>query len=282
MVVAKPHKMNIEITTKCNGQCIMCPQNEMERRGKYMRVPDIMKTVKEAYELGVRRIHPHLFGEPTMHPDYEMVLRMIRREYPDIKMANYTNGSKLVHKRIRDAMIEYLDEITISIDGASDFTMKMVRPGIQPSDVRMGVRELYESRGGAVKPYIKIRMTEMECNKSEALKQYSESWSKYCDDIFITYLQDFHGFRGIKVEHRGNDPCDRIFSQVMVTVDRDVILCCDDYRGEVILGNLNDATMREIWYGRKMEQIRQAHLNGKAKNILMCKECSWRGKLKIQ
>ncbi len=278
MVTAVPRKMNIEITTKCNGGCVMCPHGGMNRTGRYMSVSDIMDTVDEAYKLGIRRIHPHLFGEPTIHPDYIMIISRIRERYPDVKMLNYTNGSRLFDDDIRKAMIDNLDGIVISIDGASDFMMKMIRPGIEPTEVREGVHRLFRDRTGR-KPHLKIRMTEMESNKAESGKMYHETWGPYCDDIFIAYLQDFHGFRGIRVDHRGPEPCDRIFSQVIVTVDRRIVLCCDDYREEVVLGDLNKNTMKEIWFGVKMEQIRNSHLTGRSKNILMCRDCSWKGKL---
>lgn len=69
-------------------------------------------------------------------------------------------------------------------------------------------------------------------------------------------------------------PCYAPSEMLIVTVNGDVVLCHEDARREVVLGNLGCASIREIWYGDEMERIRR-HLvrGGRPEAGSVCARC---------
>jgi len=280
MTEAKARMLSIEITSQCTSRCIMCPHDVLDRKNKHMPLNDILSIIDSAYDIGIREIHPHLFGEPTMHPRYAELLYTVRDKYPDIKIVAYTNGYGLHNDKINEVILNTVDRIVISIDGATDNTMKKIRPGLDSIKIREGVRKLHENRNknNKNKPTVTIRMTKMPENIHE-VNIYKDKWKLYCDNIMMTYLQNFHGFKELPSPIRNNLPCDRIFYAVVVTVNKNVVLCCDDYKEEVILGNLDNNFLKNIWYGEKAEQIRKLHIDKNISLIPMCSKCTYLGYL---
>lgn len=68
--------------------------------------------------------------------------------------------------------------------------------------------------------------------------------------------------------------CTRALGQIMVLQDGRVSLCCFDGEGDVILGNLNDSTIKEVFNGDKATGIRQAHWDGRRGELDLCKTCT--------
>ncbi len=54
----------------------------------------------------------------------------------------------------------------------------------------------------------------------------------------------------------------------------DVILCCNDFSNKLILGNVNDLSIREIWNSEKYQEIREMLYKGEYKKISGCSTCS--------
>jgi radical SAM protein with 4Fe4S-binding SPASM domain len=50
--------------------------------------------------------------------------------------------------------------------------------------------------------------------------------------------------------------------------------CCENYKEEYSLGNINDKSIEEIWNGDKFKAIRNAHYCGEWWKIPQCKKCT--------
>ena len=65
------------------------------------------------------------------------------------------------------------------------------------------------------------------------------------------------------------------YNKIVVQPDGRVPLCCCDPFGKVILGDLNDNSLVEIWKGEKYQDIRQKLYKKEyaRENINLCKNC---------
>ena len=66
-----------------------------------------------------------------------------------------------------------------------------------------------------------------------------------------------------------NRPLERLH----VLYDGSVILCCQDWRKEVVIGSLNDSTITEIWNSDRYNWVRSEIYRGSSCNIDLCKRC---------
>jgi cyclic pyranopterin phosphate synthase len=64
---------------------------------------------------------------------------------------------------------------------------------------------------------------------------------------------------------------------LIVTVNGDVVLCHEDARREVVVGNLGRSALRDIWFGEDMERFRHHLLQGRREEAgSICARCDHR------
>jgi len=87
------------------------------------------------------------------------------------------------------------------------------------------------------------------------------------------------------VENRGgnipghqakNTPCYRPSSMMPVKANGDVILCCGDLYGDVVMGNANETPLQAIWMGDAYTMYRTRLLKERS-GLYPCEICSHRG-----
>ena len=68
------------------------------------------------------------------------------------------------------------------------------------------------------------------------------------------------------------DPCYQLYDGLIIFQNGDVGPCwCRDYNAKLIVGNVNDESLEEIWKGKKLRRMRNNWKNGKIPSI--CINC---------
>ena len=73
--------------------------------------------------------------------------------------------------------------------------------------------------------------------------------------------------------------CAAPFKNPVIRWDGEMTVCCFDERFLYSIGNLKDSSFKELWYGEKMNQFREKHINKKFDELLTkdgwakCKQC---------
>lgn len=71
--------------------------------------------------------------------------------------------------------------------------------------------------------------------------------------------------------------CVRPFRSMQINWKGEVLLCCNDNRGDVIVGNVNDTGVIEVWEDSKVLQEYRQKLLRKDRDIAFCKKCDFDG-----
>jgi radical SAM protein with 4Fe4S-binding SPASM domain len=94
---------------------------------------------------------------------------------------------------------------------------------------------------------------------------------------------------GEKLENRGGRvpglgqeplrhlPCDRPFNMLVIRPSGDVVLCCADMYGEVVMGNVQQQSLVEIWNADRFMDYRLRLMRGQREGLKLCEGCSHRG-----
>ena len=69
--------------------------------------------------------------------------------------------------------------------------------------------------------------------------------------------------------------CDLPFYKMYITYNGDVVSCCMDWRRQVVLGNITERGIREIWNGPEYSRFRQLHIEGQEAKVDLCSACSY-------
>lgn len=273
---AFPKTIRIETTNGCNAKCIICPHPEMDRAIGLMKDELFLKIVEECAARDVDTLHLHNFGEPLIDKKLPERIRLAKAKgIRRVKI--FSNGSLLTEARARALIDAGLDEIKISFDGANREEFERIRAPLKYDVVVGNVKNLVRLRNelGA-----KLRI-EVSCTATADKDQTMEALAGDVDHFTFGKIHNWGNWDSDTVaegaaKSRARKPCSRVWQTFTILADGRVALCCLDYDGSVILGNLSDPdqSIAKIWANAEYRRIREIHATGRQGEIAICADCS--------
>lgn len=273
-----PHTLHIEGTNHCNAACVMCPNPIMNRIKGFMSNDIYNKVISEASGLGIKTVSIISVGEPFI--DKGLVSRIQEAKKLGLRVVTSTNGSFLTTEMANAIIESGLDELDISFDGFTKETYENIRLGLSFEKVLTNINEFLRLREMKYKnrPRIMLRFIKVRKNYKEA-ELFLHYWKGRADDAIVSQAHDWSG--GIAKDFRSrlhsatlrSVPCKSLWNEIMVHHDGNVVACCHDYEGTLVLGNIQHQSIAEIWHGKRMSTLRQAHLNRNLSSFPTCLKC---------
>ncbi|MEM6615659.1 MAG: radical SAM protein [Pseudomonadota bacterium] len=121
-----PETVTIEITTRCNLSCVMCPHGIEGGMPIKTDAPDVLvQSILDSIDI-VKEIHPTGVGEPLMAQGFWKIIdAMGGRKEPSI--AFHTNGILLTQRNVERLLKTSLSRVNVSVDAATEMTYRRVR-----------------------------------------------------------------------------------------------------------------------------------------------------------
>ena len=265
MDVKKITSLIIEPTNTCNLRCTFCFVTDgMTRDGGFMDFNIFKKIINDCTDL--EHLCMHNWGEPLLHKD---IFRMI--EYAKNKGVNYvvmnTNGTLLTDKMINRIVNSKLDIIRFSIDGSAE-TFKRVR-GVELENIEKNIKKLKIIKEKK-KPELKMGVvfTVEEDTEGDA-EEYINHWEKIVDHVRLQPKLITSPRTEVCPEPFGKD-----YGKLVVLWDGRVIPCCVDYNANLMIGNIQNDTIPNLWKSEKLNILREQHLKGEFPDTCAnCNEC---------
>lgn len=290
-----PTTIMIEPTNICNLHCPLCPTGAglIKREKGYISFNNFKKVFlpysKYAFHLRLWN-----WGEPLLNNDLPEIISFAKSKN---LFVNVSTNSSFLNKDISKKIIDSgLDELIISLDGASKETYKNYRKGGDFEKIIDSIKFLtsYKKKIKKLTPYIKLQFIIMKYNEHEIEKIKILSKKLGVDElIFKTVgIMDYSLKEDIKkylpinkkysrysleegsVKSKNNlsNNCDFIWNEIVINWDGTVVPCCFDMNNSHVLGNSLNQSIKEIWKGEKYKQFRESILKNK-KSIPLCKNC---------
>jgi uncharacterized Fe-S cluster-containing radical SAM superfamily protein len=263
-----PPVVRLETTNACNARCIICPHREMRRPVATMSSGLYTRLIDECAAAGCREVHLHNFGEPLL--DKHLEERIAYAKEKGIRRVKiFCNGSLLTPDRARGLIEAGLDEVKVSLDGATEEEFERIRPPLKFHAVVQNVTELVKLRNAA-RSKLKVHVACCSTTDREATMQ---SLAQVVDRFAFGKLHNWGGQSTVK--ERLRKPCSRLWRTFTVLASGDVALCCLDYDGQQLLGRVDDShSIREVWNGQIYRDIRRQHREARQSEIPLCAQCT--------
>jgi hypothetical protein len=263
-----PEIVQIESTNICNAKCTFCPRDEMHRRQGVMSFELFRKIVDECAELGITHVRVHNYGEPFI--DRRLVEKVRYAKSKGIAEVGMISNGSLITEAVARGMIEAgLDAINISVDASGREVFERTRIGLNYDKVIANIERVVRIRGELGKRRPKLILSFVRQNNSADEQAFIEHWRRIADKIHVT---DLHNWAGtLNQDSDVNYPCYRPWLTFTALWDGRVSLCCADFDGRTILGDLNTSTIRDIWNGPAYRAVRREHLESGGPDI--CRSC---------
>ena len=266
-----PSQVIVDVTQVCNSNCIHCPHSEFEETYIYKGLHLLKQLNKKLVDEVTKHnecqyIRYTANGEPLMHPD---IIEMIVYAKQSGKKVNLTTNGKLLTKDISAKLIEAgVDVIDISINAFSEGVYKTIT-GQSLIPVKENVIDLIKQKGSTK---VFVSFVKHPENKQE-IDIFENYWNRAGVDKVL--LREFHSFVGLienNAEKKNRKPCLYPFERLSLSPNGFIHYCPEDWYGKSRLGDFRKVSLKEVWEGKQLQEIRQAHLQGMPNGL--CKKCN--------
>ncbi len=295
-----PLRIGIETTNRCNLKCDFCGYRFATREKGFIPQTLFNKVIDQTTKMSVRRLTLHTVGEPLLHPNIVDLVSTAKGN--GVWVGFSTNGLLLTRELSRRLIEVGLDGISFSTDAATDDVYRQLRRGGNfdklVGNIRMfrGMREHYGKQG--FDPYklhrtIKKPLIAITCIYTNKLKnqlpEYLRLFYPLADSFKFMSLDVQGGYS--QIDHlytpetkydeflKGGSkffriPCSLLWSSLFVLWNGDVSMCCFDFDGKMVVGNVNKNSLHQIWHSERANYYRMLHLENRMEALEMCRSCT--------
>ena len=270
-----PGSVLVETTLRCPADCVFCPNKKITGRPIDMPWDLFTKIVDECRGKGVTEFHPFINGEPLASPYLEDTLDYISRNLPEAAVHIYTNGD-LLDNSTTSMLLRYhnVREVHFSIDGLSKQVYEKHRRGLVYEQVIANVKGFLDRlRHCPEQVATRVVFTMTPDNEGE-VPAFRQFWEGLVDTVDVLPC-DGRGGEGrlpafMDAQQLG---CFQVTGRTYILSDGKVVLCCKDWAGYTVLGNVNDESLQSIWNSTQYRSLRDSISRGKFADCEVCRRC---------
>ena len=194
-----PLFIQIETTSKCNSNCVMCPRSKTPPKRKRSNMGNSLKK-KILSELinhrdHIRRVIPQGYGEPLL----DIKLPEFIKKLKDIGIKEVfisTNGSALTKDMAKKILDSGIDQVDFSVDGITEKTYNSIRKGLKFSTVVKNIEQFIQIRNQKQShTSIRLRYVIQQGNRHE-YEPFVKFWQHRIGKNDSVYAKKLHTFGG--------------------------------------------------------------------------------------
>ena len=286
-----PFVVFVDPSSGCNFKCTYCPTGHLDLikdTGRYQGILkfDLYKKIIDDlndFQKNIKVLRLYKDGEPFLNKNLHKMVQYAK----DSKKIDYidttTNAALMTPERAGAVLEAGIDKINISIDGMNNKTyLEFTKAKIDFEKIVNNVKWVYDNKGHTE---IVVKIPGDIITESEK-KLFYETFGNHSDRIFIENFApcwpefDVEKHTGIKItqgiyqqEISDTNICPYIFYSYSVNADGLVSSCFLDWQRKLVIGDVKNQSMKEIWNSKEMNKLRLLHLNGNRKKCETCGSC---------
>jgi len=248
----------IEPTNLCNLRCAHCSTQNLPDDKKGNMDFELFKSILDN--------NPQLTcliltrnGEPLLHPKIFDMIEYARSRRIYVNM--YTNGMCLDEDRIGEIFKSGLNELNFSMEGIGDFYKE--NRGKDYKIIESIINKVLDERKKRVSS-LKMGINAVIAKDPSYAEEVKKVWGDLVDSVTIEPLM---GSRAIPRKAS----CKTLWRNLVVTWNGDVVPCCSDMEASMVIGNVTEKSLKDIFNGEPVKELRQMHLRGDYPTT--CKYC---------
>lgn len=292
----KYRKIYIEITNRCNLNCSFCPKTK--RKLENMSADNfsyILQQVKDRCE----NLYLHVMGEPTSHPQLAEILSACRENNVKVNITTNgtlldTTGNMILENKVKMVSVSLHSFEANSLDKSMqtylDKVITFAKKSLETDTIcelrlwNFDRQSIYDKNrlNAQIIDYLQ-KSLELDFNlRSEIDKTLLEidhrNQRKFNirlkNKIFLGMAEHFDWPDIDKPKCFTEGFCYGLRNQVAILVNGDVVPCCLDSEGNIVLGNIFEDTLEDIINGGRAQNLYNNFSNRKVIEPL-CQTCGY-------
>jgi radical SAM protein with 4Fe4S-binding SPASM domain len=272
----KPWQVSITVVEGCNRMCDFCGIHGIRDKVgnyKYMSLDTLRRIADEiAIFCPTVKIDMASHGEPTLHPDIYQYISIAREKLPKAQMMLTTNGltslksSEHFSTQVKNILNAGIDFILMDTYYPERDRIRAYASEVQGVDVVDYYTDLLPA---GLSPYYNYHRKKLT-NTLILLDDISKVTGKSNTRL----LNNAGGNSGsVKpLSEPLKSVCVRPFREMSFRHDGNVTLCCQDWKGEYVIGNIMEYSMSDIWNSDQFYSVR-TFLRNKLRVFNPCSIC---------
>lgn len=274
-----PSIYQIEVMSRCNLRCPFCMTGQqygtINAEASAIN-PELFYKIVERDLAGSTFVELQFRGEPTLNKYLHNYVRALRDK---VFVGFSTHGGLLHQPYAMDAawMSHYL---TISLDAGEKELHEKLRVGSSWNTVIGNINQFLSYKGNNKFPIVDLQIIEFEGFEEQVEKlndlAIKSGWFDFAGgtlrirtvkDTQAAWTQNFHH------QMAELSCCTNPWYSVSIKANGDVVPCCMAFPDmeELTYGNLNDASLKEIWQSDKVKEFRKMHQTNQLPEY--CQKC---------
>jgi len=270
-----PIHIEIENIYACNLSCMHCARQYVNNKEiKMMENGLYDKIIHEAVKIGTRSLGFAIWGEVFLDKDIFNKIKLAKQSgILDIRL--HSNGL-LIDDDIADQIVKSgVTWMSISLDAATEKIYKKMRGGNFKKAV-FSIGNIINAKllNNLLSPQLRVSFVKTNINENE-VKMFSEIFGQYCD----VAIQEFYDSNAILPDmnpknkmFKKKTKCYENFFKVFIRHNGDVVPCCEDINSNILLGNVKNNSLYDIYNSEFSIRFRRQHKEGRIKNK-QCRIC---------
>jgi radical SAM protein with 4Fe4S-binding SPASM domain len=265
IVTPFPLHVDIESASTCNMNCPMCYRDQLNDIGQ-MDIDIFKKAVDECAAYEVYSIRLSWRGETLTHPQ---IKEMIAYATSKIKNVSFLTNAFYVDEEMSACFIENgVSYVAVSFDGIGEIYEAIRHPAkFEESYKKLATFRDKKKEAQSSLPQVRL------CTIWPAIKDdpeaYYNTMKDVSDYIVCNPYINFKGTSNIKSDFICQYPWERI----VIAFDGKTQCCTGWNADDIILGNIKEMSIYEMWHSDLMNTIRKIHAGKRRMELNSCANC---------
>lgn len=276
-----PTRLTVDIHSHCNARCVMCPYPELAPKlpkgkmdkGLYHKIITDFGDIADRN--GFRgRLGFCVMGEPFVATD---IVDYVKPALERRMRINFTTNAALMKPESIDQVLAagFDGTFNISVHGIQPETVERIM-GLNLEDMLRNIDYLIERY-----PKEKIHVTAIHIDwpkgeRKEVLAYWKERGIEVHSPLPGSRAGLMEGLEEQAIEKLAGCKSRRPLYHMTCNINGDVTLCCNDMAQQVIVGNLRENTMEEVWNSKKfLAYVDMVYGEKPAPEDFICRRCEW-------
>ena len=293
VIKGRPMNITIEPTNACNLLCPICETGAgtLDREEGNMTLEDFQVIMNKVGPY-TNTLMYYFMGEPFLNKQsYEMIRYAKDIGIPFITTC--TNGDPVNPKKLIESG---LDEVNFQIGGMTQETHEIYRINSNLERILTALKEtirLKRKQNSKIRVLAGFIVMKHNEHEVEAFQNHMAELGvdgttiidpcvrdlKQGEEFLPTdkkyWSYDIEAFKNgtLKPKFQPKNRCDWIYYSLSIHVNGDVVPCCRDPKGEMVMGNLLNQDLDDVWNGQNYINFRK-QLHKDQSQIKICQLCS--------
>ena len=209
-------------------------------------------------------IQLHGYGDPLLDRNMHEYVKILRdRGFASYFSCNPANINLDLTYKMLDAGLDYIKYSIESVDDAVHKTIRGEQSNFTESFKKIQKVLEYKHEHGL---HTTIVITMLDLNRTNQREDYERLLKAFDGlDVYIYlksedcqwYRKDFHGTQSI----HWSEVCKHPWMTMTIKSNGEATMCMEDFNNEIVLGDVHNNSLKEIWDGDEYKKFRKQHLD---------------------